>query len=233
MVVPLRAEIVEHNYRYHVLDDPATSDSRYDGLVRDLEKLEAAHPELVTPNSPTQRVGAAPLDGFESVGHQVPMLSLNNAFSAGEVGEFDRRCREGTGLESISYVAEPKIDGLAISLTYEHGGLIRAATRGDGRTGEDVTLNVRSISSIPLRLRSDRVPPSLEVRGEVFMPVRGFEQLNQQQEARNEKLYVNPRNAAAGSLRQLDPQICAQRPLSFFCYAVGVWQGSPAPDSQM
>ena len=232
-VEALRAEIEEHNYRYHVLDDPAISDSRYDGLLRDLEKLEAERPELVTPNSPTQRVGAAPLDGFQSVAHQVPMLSLNNAFSAGEVGEFDRRCREGTGRESISYVAEPKIDGLAVSLTYEHGGLIRAATRGDGRTGEDVTLNIRSISSIPLRLRSDCAPPSLEVRGEVFMPVPGFEQLNQQQEARNEKLYVNPRNAAAGSLRQLDPQICAQRPLSFFCYAVGVWQGSPAPDSQM
>jgi DNA ligase (NAD+) len=232
-VEALRAEIEEHNYRYHVLDDPAISDSRYDGLVRELEKLEAEHPELVILNSPTQRVGAAPLDGFQSVEHQVAMLSLNNAFSAGEVGEFDRRCREGTGRESISYVAEPKIDGLAISLTYEHGGLIRAATRGDGRTGEDVTLNVRSISAIPLRLRSDRVPPSLEVRGEVFMPVPGFEQLNQQQKARNEKLYVNPRNAAAGSLRQLDSNICAQRPLSFFCYAVGVWQGSPAPDSQM
>ena len=232
-VEALRAQIEEHNYRYHVLDDPAISDSRYDGLVRELEKLEAEHPELVTPNSPTQRVGAAPLDGFQSVEHPVPMLSLNNAFSAGEVGEFDRRCREGTGRKSLSYVAEPKIDGLAISLTYEQGGLIRAATRGDGRTGEDVTLNVRSISSIPLRLRSDRVPPSLEVRGEVFMPVPGFEQLNQQQKARDEKLYVNPRNAAAGSLRQLDPHICAQRPLSFFCYAVGVWQGSPAPDSQM
>ena len=232
-VEALRAQIEEHNYRYHVLDDPAISDSRYDGLVRELERLEAEHPELVTPNSPTQRVGAAPLDGFQSVAHPVPMLSLNNAFSPREVGEFDRRCREGTGRESISYVAEPKIDGLAISLTYEQGGLIRAATRGDGRTGEDVTLNVRSISSIPLRLRSDRVPPSLEVRGEVFMPVPGFEQLNQQQKARNEKLYVNPRNAAAGSLRQLDPRICAQRPLSFFCYAVGVWQGSPAPDSQM
>ena len=232
-VEALRAQIEEHNYRYHVLDDPAISDSRYDGLVRELESLEAEHPELVTPNSPTQRVGAAPLDGFQSVEHQVPMLSLNNAFSPREVGEFDRRCREGTGRKSLSYVAEPKIDGLAISLTYEQGGLIRAATRGDGRTGEDVTLNVRSISSIPLRLRSDRVPPSLEVRGEVFMPVPGFEQLNQQQKARDEKLYVNPRNAAAGSLRQLDPHICAQRPLSFFCYAVGVWQGSPAPDSQM
>ena len=232
-VEALRAQIEEHNYRYHVLDDPAISDSRYDGLVRELEKLEAEHPELVTPNSPTQRVGAAPLDGFQSVEHPAPMLSLSNAFSAGEVGEFDRRCREGTGRKSLSYVAEPKIDGLAISLTYEQGGLIRAATRGDGRTGEDVTLNVRSISSIPLRLRSDRVPPSLEVRGEVFMPVPGFEQLNQQQKARDAKLYVNPRNAAAGSLRQLDPHICAQRPLSFFCYAVGVWQGSPAPDSQM
>ena len=161
------------------------------------------------------------------------MLSLNNAFSVDEVGEFDRRCREGTGREFLSYVAEPKIDGLAISLLYEQGELVRAATRGDGRTGEDVTLNVRSISSIPLKLRSDRVPPSLEVRGEVFMPIAGFARLNQQQQARDEKLYVNPRNAAAGSLRQLDSNVCAQRPLSFFCYAVGVWQGTPSPDSQM
>ncbi len=146
------------------------------------------------------------------------MLSLNNAFSADEVGEFDRRCREGTGREFLSYVAEPKIDGLAISLLYEQGEFVRAATRGDGRTGEDLTLNVRSISSIPLKLRSDRVPPSLEVRGEVFMPIAGFARLNQQQQARDEKLYVNPRNAAAGSLRQLDSNVCAQRPLSFFCY---------------
>ena len=229
----LRVEIEEHNYRYHVLDDPAISDSRYDGLIRDLETLEAEYPELVTSNSPTQRVGAAPLDRFESVAHEVPMLSLNNAFSADEVGEFDRRCREGTGRESLAYVAEPKIDGLAISLLYEQGELVRAATRGDGRTGEDVTLNVRSISSIPLQLRSDRAPPSLEVRGEVFMPIAGFERLNEQQKARDEKLYVNPRNAAAGSLRQLDSNVCAQRPLSFFCYAVGVWQGTPSPGSQM
>ena len=229
----LRAEIEEHNYRYHVLDDPTISDSRYDGLVRDLEQLEAEYPDLVTSNSPTQRVGAAPLDRFESVAHEVPMLSLNNAFSVDEVGEFDRRCRQGTGREFLSYVAEPKIDGLAISLLYEQGELVRAATRGDGRTGEDVTLNVRSISSIPLKLRSDRVPPSLEVRGEVFMPIAGFARLNQQQQARDEKLYVNPRNAAAGSLRQLDSNVCAQRPLSFFCYAVGVWQGTPSPDSQM
>ncbi|MCH1523219.1 MAG: hypothetical protein L7T80_10365, partial [Arenicellales bacterium] len=192
----LRAEIEEHNYRYHVLDDPFISDSRYDGLIRELEKLESEHPEFITANSPTQRVGAAPLGRFESIDHRVPMLSLNNAFSSQEVAEFDRRCREGTGRESISYVAEPKIDGLAVSLTYEHGQLTRAATRGDGRTGEDVTLNVRSISSVPLQLRSDDVPLVLNVRGEVFMPVAGFQMLNEQQNARDEKLYVNPRNAA-------------------------------------
>ena len=229
----LRAEIEEHNYRYHVLDDPFISDSRYDGLIRELEKLESEHPEFITANSPTQRVGAAPLGRFESIDHRVPMLSLNNAFSSQEVAEFDRRCREGTGRESISYVAEPKIDGLAVSLTYEHGQLTRAATRGDGRTGEDVTLNVRSISSVPLQLRSDDVPLVLNVRGEVFMPVAGFQMLNEQQNARDEKLYVNPRNAAAGSLRQLDSNVCAQRRLSFFSYAVGIWEGSDSPATQI
>ncbi|HCK76367.1 MAG TPA: DNA ligase, partial [Gammaproteobacteria bacterium] len=229
----LRAEIEEHNYRYHVLDDPVVSDSRYDGLIRALEKLESAHPELITSNSPTQRVGAAPLERFQPVDHQVPMLSLNNAFSSQEVSEFDRRCREGTGHDSISYAAEPKIDGLAISLIYEQGKLTRAATRGDGRTGEDVTLNVRSISSVPLQLRSDGAPPVLEVRGEVFMPLAGFQKLNEQQKSLDEKLYVNPRNAAAGSLRQLDSSICAQRPLSFFCYAVGIWEGSDPPATQI
>ncbi len=229
----LCAEIEEHNYRYHVLDDPVVSDSRYDGLIRKLEKLESEYPEFITPNSPTQRVGAAPLDRFESVDHRVPMLSLNNAFSSQEVAEFDRRCREGSGRENISYVAEPKIDGLAVSLTYQRGQLTRAATRGDGRTGEDVTLNVRSISSIPLQLRSDDVPLVLDVRGEVFMPVAGFQMLNEQQTARDEKLYVNPRNAAAGSLRQLDSNIYAQRPLSFFSYAVGIWEGSDSPATQI
>ena len=229
----LCAEIEEHNYRYHVLDDPVVSDSRYDGLIRKLEKLESEYPEFITPNSPTQRVGAAPLGRFESVDHRVPMLSLNNAFSSEEVAEFDRRCREGSGREHISYVAEPKIDGLAVSLTYQRGQLTRAATRGDGRTGEDVTLNVRSISSIPLQLRSDEAPLVLDVRGEVFMPVAGFQMLNEQQNARNEKLYVNPRNAAAGSLRQLDSNICAQRPLSFFSYAVGIWEGSDSPATQI
>ena len=229
----LRAEIEEHNYRYHLLDDPVISDSRYDGLIRSLEKLEGEHPDLVTPNSPTQRVGSAPLDRFEAVEHRVPMLSLNNAFSPEEVGEFDRRCREGTGHAAICYVVEPKIDGLAISLTYEQGELTRAATRGDGRTGEDVTLNVRSIPSVPLRLRPGSPPGVLDVRGEVFMPVAGFQALNEQQKARDEKLYANPRNAAAGSLRQLDSKICAQRPLSFFCYAVGTWQGTDQPRTQM
>ena len=229
----LRAEIEEHNYRYHLLDDPVISDSRYDGLIRALEKLEGEYPDLVTSSSPTQRVGGAPLDRFETVDHRVPMLSLNNAFSPEEVGEFDRRCREGTGHAAICYVAEPKIDGLAISLTYEQGELTRAATRGDGRTGEDVTLNVRSIPSVPLRLRPGSPPGVLDVRGEVFMPVAGFQMLNEQQKARDEKLYANPRNAAAGSLRQLDSNICAQRPLSFFCYAVGTWRGSDQPGTQM
>ena len=229
----LRAEIEEHNYRYHLLDDPVISDSRYDGLIRALEKLEGEYPDLVTSSSPTQRVGGAPLDRFEAVDHRVPMLSLNNAFSPEEVGEFDRRCREGTDHTAVCYVVEPKIDGLAISLTYEQGELTRAATRGDGRTGEDVTLNVRSIPSVPLRLRPGSPPGVLDVRGEVFMPVAGFQALNEQQKARDEKLYANPRNAAAGSLRQLDSKICAQRPLSFFCYAVATWRGSDQPGTQM
>lgn len=229
----LRGEIKEHNYRYYVLDDPQISDARYDKLMRELESLEQQFPKLVSSDSPTQRVGGTPLDRFESVTHAVPMLSLNNAFSAEEVSEFDRRCREGTGNARMTYVAEPKIDGLAISLLYEDGRLARAATRGDGRTGEDVTLNARSIPSIPLELRDTQVPQTLEVRGEVFMPIAGFRALNDQQSARGEKLYANPRNAAAGSLRQLDPRICAKRPLAFFCYALGVWRGGQAPGTQM
>ncbi len=229
----LRTEIGEHNYRYHVLDAPVISDSRYDTLLRRLEALEREFPQLVTPDSPTQRVGGTPLDRFDTVGHHVPMLSLNNAFAQNEVYEFDRRSREATGHEALTYVAEPKLDGLAVSLLYERGRLVRAATRGDGRQGEDVTLNVRSIRSIPLQLRGLNWPVLLEVRGEVYMPLAGFKMLNQAQLARDEKPYVNPRNAAAGSLRQLDPRICADRPLEYFCYGVGLWEGDGEPGTQM
>lgn len=232
-IIALRAEIEEHNYQYYVLDEPTIPDGRYDSLLRELSSLEEAFPQFRSSDSPTQRVGGAPLDRFESVAHDVPMLSLNNAFSTQEVADFDRRCREGSGQTIIHYVAEPKIDGLAISLLYEKGRLVRAATRGDGRTGEDVTLNARSVPSIPLVLRGKSFPATLEVRGEVFMPIAGFQKLNEEQRSRGEKLYANPRNAAAGSLRQLDPRLCAKRPLAFFCYALGIWQGSKAPQTQM
>ena len=229
----LRNELGEHNHRYHVLDAPVISDAGYDRMLRRLEALEHDYPELVTPDSPTQRVGGAPLERFETVNHSVAMLSLNNAFSAEELGEFDRRCREGTGRETLVYSAEPKLDGLAVSLVYEKGVLQRAATRGDGHHGEDVTLNARSIRSVPLRLLAPDCPEVLEVRGEVYMPLAGFKALNQEQYKKGEKPYVNPRNAAAGSLRQLDPRICAARPLDFFCYGIGLWRGEELPQTQI
>ena len=232
-IAALRAEIEENNYQYYVLDDPVISDARFDELMRDLESLEREFPQFNSSHSPTQRVGGQPLDRFETVAHEVPMLSLNNAFSAEEVTDFDRRCREGSGQSVMHYVAEPKIDGLAISLRYEKGRLVRAATRGDGRNGEDVTLNARSIPSIPLQLRGNDIPSMLEVRGEVFMPIAGFKKLNEEQSARGEKLYANPRNAAAGSLRQLDPKLCAKRPLAFYCYALGVWLDGNPPETQI
>ena len=228
----LRDEIEAHNHHYYVLDAPVVPDSVFDKLLQDLQALEEERPDLITEDSPTQRVGGAPLDRFETVVHQVPMLSLQNAFSDDELFDFDRRCREGAGRTSMTYMAEPKIDGLAISLRYENGQLTRAATRGDGRNGEDVTLNARTISSIPLRLVGKNPPRELEVRGEVFMPIAGFNRLNDQQRINGEKLYVNPRNAAAGSLRQLDPKVCANRPLSFFCYALGALNGVSQPDNQ-
>ena len=232
-IAALRAEIEENNYQYYVLDDPVISDVRFDELMRELESLEREFPQFNSSHSPTQRVGGQPLDRFETVAHDVPMLSLNNAFSAEEVADFDRRCREGSGQGVMHYVAEPKIDGLAISLRYEKGRLVRAATRGDGRNGEDVTLNARSIPSIPLQLRGSDIPSMLEVRGEVFMPIAGFKKLNEEQSARGEKLYANPRNAAAGSLRQLDPKLCAKRPLAFYCYALGVWLDGNPPETQI
>ncbi len=224
----LRDQLNQHNYRYYVLDDPEISDSAYDKLLRELQTLEAEHPELVTPDSPTQRVGATPLDSFNSVKHEMPMLSLANAFSDEEFTDFNKRIvdmlhKEGTlEDENIKYAAEPKLDGLAISLLYENGILVRGATRGDGTTGEDVTLNIRTIDAIPLKLLGNNFPQRLEVRGEVIMTKDGFNALNEKQRSNNEKLFANPRNAAAGSLRQLDPKITATRPLSFFCYGIGI-----------
>jgi DNA ligase (NAD+) len=228
-VAHLRAELNEHNYSYYVLDDPRIPDSEYDRLMRELQSLEAQYPELVTAASPTQRVGASPLSVFAEVVHTLPMLSLGNAFAEEEVYEFDQRVRERLGVAAIEYAAEPKLDGLAVSLRYEQGILVKAATRGDGNRGEEVTQNVKTIKVIPLHLRGDDYPPVLEVRGEVFMPKAGFERWNQQQLLKGEKLFANPRNAAAGSLRQLDARNTAVRPLSFFGYAVGVVEGADLP----
>jgi DNA ligase (NAD+) len=220
-IADLRAEIQRHDYRYYVLDDPEISDARYDALLVELRALEAAHPELVTADSPTQRVGGTPAGAFDEVVHAVPMLSLDNAFTEQDVLDFDRRVRERLDVDVVEYCAEPKIDGLAISLRYERGRLVQAATRGDGTRGEDVTANVRAIRSVPLTLRGTGLPPLLEVRGEVYMARRSFEQLNRRAVERGEKTFVNPRNAAAGSLRQLDPQVTASRALDLFCYGVG------------
>ncbi|MFZ9872949.1 MAG: NAD-dependent DNA ligase LigA [Steroidobacteraceae bacterium] len=227
----LRRSIEYHNYRYHVLDDPELPDAEFDRLLVELRQLEAQHPELVTADSPTQRVGGAPSDEFQEVRHRVPMLSIDNAFNREDVIAFDRRLRERLGSDaSLDYSAEPKLDGLAISVTWEHGHLVRAATRGDGTTGEDVTANVRTIRSIPLRLRGD-APALLEVRGEIFISNAGFKRLNAEATQRGEKGFVNPRNAAAGSLRQLDPNITATRPLEVFFYALGVLEGAKLPQT--
>ncbi|NGP54587.1 NAD-dependent DNA ligase LigA [Thioalkalivibrio sp. XN8] len=227
----LRERLDYHNYRYYVLDDPEIPDVEYDRMFRELEALEAEHPELRTPDSPTQRVGGAPVEGFGEVRHLVPMLSLENAFTADELQAFDRRVRERLETDDqISYAAETKLDGMAISLLYEDGHLVRGATRGDGQTGEDVTHNVRTVESIPLRLRGKGHPPRLEVRGEIYMPKAGFACLNERLAASGSKTFVNPRNAAAGTLRQLDPRVAAQRPLEFFAYGVGYCEGAELPE---
>lgn len=218
----LRARIDDANHRYHVLDDPDMPDVEYDRLMRELIDIETAHPELVTADSPTVRVGAAPSGAFAEVRHEIRMLSLANAFSAEEVEEFVRRIRERLGIDDPVFSVEPKFDGLAISLRYERGAFVRGATRGDGETGEDVTANLRTVRSIPLRLRGDGHPDVLEVRGEVYMPRAAFEAWNERARIEAGRVLANPRNGAAGSLRQLDPRITARRPLAFFAYAVGV-----------
>ena len=228
----LRTQLRHHNHLYYVLDEPSIPDAEYDRLFRELQALETAHPELITPDSPTQRVGAAPLSEFGEVKHAIPMLSLGNVFSDEELIAFDKRIHDRLKSEAeIEFVAEPKLDGLAISIVYENGVLVRAATRGDGETGEDVTLNVRTIKSVPLRLVGDNIPTILEVRGEIYMPKAGFEAINERLRQEGGKTFVNPRNAAAGSLRQLDPRLTAQRPLAMFCYAVGQVEGGSVPDT--
>jgi DNA ligase (NAD+) len=229
-VALLKETLDRYNYRYHALDDPEVPDAEYDRLMIELKDLEAKHPDLLTPDSPTQRVGAAPVAAFGAVKHGLPMLSLDNAFSDEDVRDFDRRIRERLGREDpVRYSAEPKLDGLAISARYENGVFVQGATRGDGETGEDITQNLKTIKALPLKLRADRAPRLLEVRGEVFMPLAGFERFNREAVARGEKSFVNPRNAAAGSLRQLDPKMTAARPLDLFIYALGVVEGGALP----
>ncbi len=230
-IAELRAMLDYHNHRYYTLDDPEITDTTYDTLMRELSALEAAYPALKTTDSPTERVGGAVAETFSPVTHLLPMLSLNNAFSPQDFEEFDQRVRSKLGTETVIYSAETKLDGLAISLVYEHGELVRAATRGDGERGEDVTSNVRTIGSIPRVIRQ-RLPPALmEVRGEIYIDHAGFKRLNAAQRVRQEKAFANPRNAAAGSLRQLDSNVTASRPLTIFCYGVGACEGLLLPDS--
>ncbi len=230
-VAELRAEIEQHNYRYYVLDDPVIPDAEFDRLMRELQALEADWPDLVTADSPTQRVGAPPLKQFAETRHALPMLSLNNAFSEADVQAFDRRVREGLERldDEIEYAVEPKFDGLAIALHYERGRFVQGATRGDGYSGEDVSANLRTVRAIPLVLPAGRAPEWLEVRGEVLMLKRDFARLNAQQREKGEKEFANPRNAAAGSLRQLDSRITAGRRLTFFAYGVGRLEGASQP----
>jgi len=232
----LRNEIRKHDQAYYVQDAPLISDAQYDALMHELQKLEVAHPEWITPDSPTQRVGGAPLPSFASIRHAVPMLSLGNAFEEADITAFDKRVADGLrdagmlGLaDEVEYNCELKLDGLAIGIRYENGVLAHAATRGDGQAGEDVTSNIRTIASVPLRLQGENLPAVFEIRGEVLMNRQDFLKLNQQQDARGEKVFVNPRNAAAGSLRQLDPRITAKRPLRFFAYGWGEISGVTSP----
>ncbi len=227
----LRAQLDDANYRYYVLDDPTLTDADYDRLLRELEALEAAHPELASADSPTQRVGNTPSGTFAQVTHVVPMLSLGNAFSDEEVTDFVRKIVERLDTANPEFSVEPKLDGLAISLRYENGRFVQGATRGDGATGEDVTLNLRTVKAIPMTLRGKDWPPVLEVRGEVYMPLAAFKTYNEKALKDGGKVLANPRNGAAGSLRQLDPRITAQRPLAFYAYAVGVVEGYTLPAS--
>ncbi|QXP84836.1 NAD-dependent DNA ligase LigA [Methylococcus sp. Mc7] len=228
----LREEIEFHNVRYYRLDDPLITDAEYDRLMAELLAIEARYPELVTPDSPTQRVGAPPVEAFAEVRHEVPMLSLENAFSEEDLAAFDRRVRKELSRDEVEYLAEPKLDGLAVNLLYQDGVLVRAATRGDGEVGEDVTHNVRAIRAIPLRLKGGDFPARFEARGEVFMPKRGFLAFNERARRSGEKVFVNPRNAAAGSLRQLDARVTASRPLSFYAYGIGAFPDDRLPATQ-
>lgn len=228
----LRKEIEFHNHRYYQLDDPVISDAEYDQLMQELMAIEREHPDLITTDSPSQRVGAAPVKAFTEVRHEVSMLSLDNAFNVDDLVTFDTRAKERLGVDVIEYWGEPKMDGLAVSLTYDDGVLVLGATRGDGQTGEDVTHNVRTIKTIPLRLKGQGYPKRFEVRGEVFMPKAGFLSMNARAIQAGEKVFANPRNAASGSLRQLDPRVAAMRPLAFYSYGVGLFPDEHMPRNQ-
>ncbi len=232
-VTELRELINSHNHRYYVLDEPSVPDSEYDRLLRELQQLETAFPQLLESDSPTQRVGASALEDFAEVRHRYPMLSLANAFSDDEVRLFNQRVLKGLEIEQVEYVAEPKLDGVAISLRYEQGRLVQAATRGDGSTGEDVTANVRTIRAVPLILRGSGWPAEIEIRGEIYMPLQGFHGYNKKERQAGGKELINPRNAAAGSLRQLDSRLTAQRPLAFFAYSAAADQGLASNQYQM
>ena len=226
----LRQQLRHHEYLYHVLDQPQIPDSEYDRLLNQLKQLESENPELITPDSPTQRVGAKPLAGFQQITHELPMLSLDNAFSDEDFYAFERRIQERLGSDQpLTFCCEPKLDGLAVSILYLNGVLTQAATRGDGTTGEDITNNIRTIRNIPLQLLTNHPPARLEVRGEVFMSHQAFEQLNQDALQHGQKTFANPRNAAAGSLRQLDPKITRQRQLSLNAYSIGISEGVELP----
>ncbi|MDD2767621.1 MAG: NAD-dependent DNA ligase LigA [Methylococcus sp.] len=228
----LSEEIEFHNVRYYQQDDPLITDAEYDRLMAELLALEERYPELLTPDSPSQRVGAPPVEAFAEVRHEVPMLSLANVFSEEDLTAFDARVRKDSAQESVDYVAEPKLDGLAVNLLYQDGVLVRAATRGDGQVGEDVTHNVRVIRAIPLRLQGEGYPVHFEARGEVFMPKEGFLALNERARKTGDKVFANPRNAAAGSLRQLDARVTASRPLSFYAYGIGAFPEDRLPATQ-
>ena len=231
-LVHLREQISRHDYLYYVRSSPEVTDAEYDALMRELRAIEAEHPELVAPDSPTQRVSGAPAEGFDEVTHRLPMLSLGNAFGEEELVAWYSRAAEQLEVDEFEMVCELKFDGLAVSLTYENGVLTRGATRGNGLVGEDVTANLRTIRSIPLSLGSSEVPAVLEVRGEVIFPKSKFEEFNRLREAQGLPTYVNPRNTASGSLRQLDPQMTAERPLDIFIYSVGYREGDGVPDNQ-
>lgn len=226
-IAELRTQIERYDYEYYVLDAPSVPDSEYDKIYRELQTLENENPALITPDSPTQRVSGTATNAFNSITHRQAMLSLNNAFELNELQAFDKRIRDALGTAAVEYAVEPKFDGLAITLTYENGVFTQGATRGDGYTGEDVTHNLRTLRAIPMRLKVANPPQLLEVRGEVLMLKRDFDKLNQKQLAKGEKLFANPRNAAAGSLRQLDAKITATRPLTFFAYGLGIAEGIP------